>query len=414
MTALLRATVVGLNEYGDKRNKQHWLEYARTDAEAIGTLLSSSNTFRVEGIDLLTNGRATEKAVRDSLHNTFASHRYASNTISLFYFAGHGTPHPLDDRVILCCHDVDAENPNRGGLRLNDIYDILLGSGADCNIAIIDACFSGDIINVQDLKRVYHVSPVEQAKKAITALQGREDKTIAIFAACRSSEKARETAEREHGIYTDELLHGWRDGLARDQNGVVSLLGLANYLSQRFSRDKQVPQFTIRGASQIALLQAPPREEGTLPEKIEPLKAPNALTNVYDEIKIPIFTQQAVTPAQKKKQVIVLSSLTAALVLCVIATVTIPFLSNLFFWGFFIWGIALATLTLAISLWTLPLVLAQAALLLGYGYDHFAWRIASFDPTLEWLAGGEPWCWTLVISETILLGISIFFELISG
>jgi uncharacterized caspase-like protein len=195
MTALLRATIVGLNEYSDKRSKQHWLHYARADAEEMGILLNGSNTFQVETIDVLTNERATENAVRDSLHHTFASHRYTSNTIALFYFAGHGTPHPLDDRIILCCYDVDANNPNRGGLRLNDIYDILLGSGADCNIAIIDACLSGDIINVQDLKGVYHTSPVEQAKKAITAIQGREDKTIAIFAACRSSEKARETPE---------------------------------------------------------------------------------------------------------------------------------------------------------------------------------------------------------------------------
>jgi hypothetical protein len=253
---------------------------------------------------------------------------------------------------------------------------------------------------------------VEQAKKAITALQGREDKTIAIFAACRSSEKARETSERGHGIFTDELLCGWRDGLARGQDGIVSLLGLANYLSQRFVNDRQVPQFTIRGASQIPLLQAAPLEPGILPEKIEPLKASHSLTHIYGEINIPTFIQPAETPTQKRNQIIALSSIAAALVLCAIATEVIPSIHALFLWAIFLWGIALAILAVVVTRWTIPLFFVQIALLLGYGYNNFAWRIPVVNPALLWLAGGEPWCWALVIGETIVLSIFIGLALI--
>lgn len=403
MVDLLRATVVGLNEYADKRTREHWLHYAYADAKAIAELLGSSRTLQVERIDLLTNERATDTAVRNSLQYTFASSRYASGTIALFYFAGHGTPHPLDDRIILCCHDVEPNNPNRGGIRLNDIYDMLHSSGADCNIAIIDACFSGDIINVQNLKRVYHVSPAEQAKKAIETLQGREDKTIAIFAACRASEQARETSERGHGIYTDELLHGWRDGLARDEAGVVSLLGLAHYLSRRFARDKQVPQFTIRGSGQIALHQGPPRTLDEPQEKVEPLKPVNALTHVYGDISIPTSIQEVVQPGQARKQIIALGGICAALVACGVATFVVPALTNLFFVAVFICGIALPLLAVLVLRWTIPLLLAQAALLLGFGYHHFVWRITPVNPALAWLAGLEPFFWLLFIIEIILL-----------
>ncbi|GCF07722.1 caspase family protein [Dictyobacter arantiisoli] len=409
MTASLRATVVGLNEYSDRRTKDAWLKFARADAEAIGQLLASSSAFQVERVDVLLDGQANEFAVQESLNSTFFSRRQMSNTVALFYFAGHGTPHPLDDRILLCCHDVDPANPNHGGIRLNDIYDLLHRSGADCNIAIIDACFSGDIINVQDMKRVYHISPVEQAKKAIETLQGREDKTIAIFAACRSSEEARETKERGHGIYTDEILQGWRDGLAGDEQGVVSLLGLAHYLSQRFARDRQVPQFTIRGAGQIELQRGQPRSSEAVKEKIEPLKPGTKLTNVYGEIHLPTFIPQQAAHISRQQLIIGSVALLVALLLCSIATATVPVLGGFFFGAFALWGIIAPILLIAVTRWSIPVFVVQLALLGGYGFDHFQWRIPVMNPALAFLASFEPIYWLLLLLETAMIVFMAFY-----
>src|SRR5205807_1024872 len=160
MGIMLRAVVVGINEYQDERYRHKArLRYASTDAQKIASLLRSSKMFTAEGVTLLTNEEATRKTVRECLNSTFSSRSFDSNTIALFYFAGHGIVNPHDQRISLCCHDVDFTDPEAGGIRLNDVYDWLASSSAECVIAIIDACFSGGMIS----GHVDHRTPAQRA-----------------------------------------------------------------------------------------------------------------------------------------------------------------------------------------------------------------------------------------------------------
>src|SRR6266566_3717210 len=239
-TVPVRAVIVGINEYKDPRFVTNKLRYATADAHAVARAISQSTAFRVgkDDLHLYTNKDATHRRVWNSLNEVLQSNlNYDSNTITLFYFAGHG----LGDRkrIYLGCHDVEKENPMQGGIPLSLIESLLLQNSAGCSIAIIDACFSGAIMyrtNIED------ETAVELARKAIGALKGTDDKNIAIFASCRADQVAREDDERRHGIYTDELLQGWRDGKARDEQGKVDVGGLANYLIRRFEDDEQAPR----------------------------------------------------------------------------------------------------------------------------------------------------------------------------
>lgn len=251
MSVMLRATVVGINEYKDEKYRHNArLRFAAGDAEEVAGLLRSSTAFTAEDVTLLTNEKATRAKVRDSLTTTFTRRTFDSNTIALFYFAGHGIVNPNDKRIALCCHDVDFADPEAGGIRLNDIYDWLAMCSAECIIVIIDACFSGGIV----VGHVGHLSAAQQAMQAIEVLHYPEGKTVAIFAACGSDESARERKGLNHGIFTYELLRGWHHGEAREKtDGIVYLLGLANFLMLDLTKYVQKPQITIRGSRPIAL-----------------------------------------------------------------------------------------------------------------------------------------------------------------
>ena len=252
MGTMLRAVVVGINEYKDERYRQQArLHFASSDAQEIAALLGLSQTFTSESVALLQNEKATRKAVRDSLNSTFSQRSFDGNTIAFFYFAGHGIVNPHDKRTSLCCYDVDFTDPEAGGIRLNDIYDWLASSSAECVIAIIDACFSGGMV----AGNVDHQSASQRAMQAIEALRYPEGKTVVIFAACGSNEEARERKGLGHGIFTHELLRGWRYGAAAEKDGKVYLLGLANFLTQDLTKYVQKPQITIRGSRPVPLWQ---------------------------------------------------------------------------------------------------------------------------------------------------------------
>jgi uncharacterized caspase-like protein len=249
MSYTLRAVVVGIDEYSDPRYRRiSKLQCASNDAQAIASVLQTSTAYRLEANNpyLLTNKQTTERAVRSVMDKNFATGGLNRNTIALFYFAGHGVL--KNERIYLCCHDMDFTSPEHGGIRLNQVYEWLTESSAECTIAIIDACFSGGLTtNMLD-----HVSAAERAKRAIEDLKAPDGKTIAIFAACGSDQQAREDIRLGHGIFTHQLLLGLR-GRASDQDGIVTLSDLVSYLLKSFANEKQKPQISFRGSSYIPL-----------------------------------------------------------------------------------------------------------------------------------------------------------------
>jgi uncharacterized caspase-like protein len=99
MTQLMsvRAVVVGIDEYKDPRLLTRKLKYAAADAQSVARAIDQSTAFKVEKLAIFTNVTATHLNVWHSLNEVFPPHlNFDSNTIAIFYFAGHGMKDPIE------------------------------------------------------------------------------------------------------------------------------------------------------------------------------------------------------------------------------------------------------------------------------------------------------------------------------
>jgi Caspase domain len=409
MTQLMsvRAVVVGIDEYKDPRLLTRKLKYAAADAQSVARAIDQSTAFKVEKLAIFTNVTATHLNVWHSLNEVFPPHlNFDSNTIAIFYFAGHGMKDPIEgNRIYLGCNDVEVANPMKGGIPLSNIYNLLLQSSAGCSMAIIDACFSGAIL---DLKRIEHESPAELARREIGALRGADDKTVAIFAACRSDQSAREDDERKHGIYTDELLQGWRDGKACDEEGRVHILDLAAYLTRRFEYDEQTPRSNVLSGRSIIIWQHELPTSGTALTLPKPLP-PRKLTDVGDRVSIPTAPPEEEPKPWRERlrdRAILIICAAVALLACALSTVFVGPLRFGFFALIFGLGIIFTFIGIAVHrvIGSL-LALVQLSLLVGFAYQYFHWGvgITSIAPVLAFLAGFLWLFWLLFVGELLLL-----------
>jgi len=402
----LRAVFVGVNTYQDSRLRERQLHYARADAEELASTLHNSHAFYVNDqlFQVFTNEHATQENVWRSLHSAFpSSGSFDKNSIALFYFAGHSFIDPIDETsILLGCHNVVKANPHSGGIRLNDIYNLLLRSNAGCSIAIIDSCYSGGIL---DTTRISNESPVERAMQGVALQRGGSDRTLAIFTACRPNEEAREDKSLAHGVYTYEILQCLCDeGEARDEQGIVDLSGLAQYLNRRFEYDPQRPRSSVLSGTPVAQWRGNPRVAPSKP--VEPRPAPPSKTYVgtrdrMREGTLPKFTMQSWIKSVRIPAAIVLGFIVIfGLLAALVEPVRFGFfvltlvLSMLFAFSGFILNRVLGAL----------LVLGQVALLIGVGYNHFHWFafIAPLTGTLHIIGGLEWLFWTITIIEFLL------------
>src|SRR5579872_4345651 len=285
----VRALIVGIDTYKDPNLLQKKLKYAVADAHAITRTIGKSNAFTVEKLETLVNEQATNLRIWHSLNEVFPPHlNLDSNTIAIFYFAGHGMRDPHGgERTFLGGYDVEVANPMTGGIPLGYIHNMLLQSSAGCSIAIIDACFGGAIVTLS----IERETVVELARREFREMRGAGDKTVAIFAACRPDQSAREDNECQHGVYTYELLQGWRDGKARDEEGNVDISGLAAYLNRRFADDEQIPVSNVLSGRPVILWRHEPPAPGTpilSPPPIEKSK----LTSITERVGMQQVSQK--------------------------------------------------------------------------------------------------------------------------
>ncbi len=424
MSTSLRGVIVGINKYQDIRYRENPLQFARADAEEMATTLHRSNTLHIakDDLRLLVNEAATHENVWRSFNEVFSAGKgLEQHTIAFFYFAGHGMVDPIEgDNIILGCCDVDPKNPNKGGIRLNDIYRLVQGTSADCAIAIIDACFSGSIM---DFARVDHESPAQLARRAIEMIKGGDKKTIAIFAACSADQKAREDPDVGHGVYTNELLRWLRDGEARDEQGIVDLSGLATYLSRRFAEDYdwQGPRSVVLGGRPVILSTGEPRVPGTSksPEVLPRVMA--RLTRIDGRIKLPTEDlskdkkkRSAVSPQERWKRLLpVVSAIVGTIGLCglvnwlvepirMFSLVVVFLLAMLIpFAGFILHRVFGAIL-----------LICQTVLLAGFAYQYFRWGTGSWlQGPLSYLAAIIWVFWIALICELVVLGAMVVLML---
>lgn len=212
---LSRALVVGIDNYptfGD-------LGGCVNDATALSPLLArnedDSPNFDVRTLVAPSGGVLVGRdQLLEALDQLFAP----GAQMSLFYFAGHGSPIGGGD-VALCTSDGSNQTP---GVRFSEVLELINASSHEAAI-VLDCCFAGA------------AGAVPAAMSAGASLR----QGVSMLLASRADQTSAETLDGR-GQFSS-YLEGALEGGAADVLGHVTLAGLYAYLSEAFGSWDQRP-----------------------------------------------------------------------------------------------------------------------------------------------------------------------------
>lgn len=251
---MLRAVVIGINNYADPRIQD--LSYAVADAAALARLLDERIHPAERTVKVLLNAQATQRNVKVAIGEELAREG-SPNDLIFIYFAGHGTPEtragPDEASRYLVAHDTEYQNIYATGLDMARDFPRWFERIAEPRLVlvIVDACFSGRAggrtFEGPALRRSRATlrSPAPISLKAMDFGEGRF-----VLAASGDKEVARESARLRHGIFTHHLLSALTTPTS--QSPLVSVLELYEIVANLVRRDtggKQTP--TIHGKGRL-------------------------------------------------------------------------------------------------------------------------------------------------------------------
>ncbi|MCX6286895.1 MAG: caspase family protein [Bacteroidetes bacterium] len=162
----------------------------------------------------------------------------------LFYYAGHGLPDEKTKEPYLIPVDVNPRNVSNA-IKLSDVCDKLVESGAGKVIVLLDACFSGggreaDLISSRSVK--------------IKPIIGNIEGNVLVISSCSGDETALAYNQKGHGLFTYFLLHK-----IKDKKGDITYGELYDYLyrtvgieSLKINQKEQTPTYNTGAKSSDA------------------------------------------------------------------------------------------------------------------------------------------------------------------
>jgi tetratricopeptide (TPR) repeat protein len=223
------AVVVGVSTYKDPKMN---LKYADKDAIDFYNFLKSpqGGSLSDDHIVLLTNEKATRGNIIKALNEKF--YRAFEDDMVILFFASHGQPDPVGNEVYFLSHD--AESDNLGGTAVSqiDIEKVFQRTRAKKKLWIADACHSGGAgLQV----RADHSALTNKLLSEIA----NSNSGMAMLTASSSSEYSYEDQKwgGGHGVFTHFLLKGLKGEADKDNNGLVELRELYEYVYRQVSHD---------------------------------------------------------------------------------------------------------------------------------------------------------------------------------
>ncbi|MEM8723491.1 MAG: caspase family protein [Cyanobacteria bacterium P01_G01_bin.39] len=243
------AVIVGISEY----KHQPWnLNYAHRDAEELHKLLLTENggNFKQENIRLLTNREATKRNIEIALHDFL--HKPDKNDLVILYFACHGVPNPKrpNNKLYLLAYDTEPERIAATGLRMREIDDALRDTLiADKVIILADTCHSGGIGGNLGNRSVSDHS--EYVNKYLKSL-GTAQPGVALLTSAEAREVSREDKKwgGGHGVFTHFVLEGMRGKADTNNDGIVTVGELFEYVRKNVKRSTGDLQHPSIGTNQ--------------------------------------------------------------------------------------------------------------------------------------------------------------------
>lgn len=214
------AIVIGINKYMNSSIKE--LEKAQNDAIDLSNQLNNSGEF-----DYVFTFTDKSQNIFDPLfpmkNNILAKidtvlREANENDFVLFYFSGHGISDPNGNGYLVAI-DTQLDDPFTTGIKIDDIVAKIQAKGIKRNLLILDAC--REVIN-KETKSLNQIGLKE--KKYDEAV------ISAIFYSTGSGYYSHEHNDFSNGVYTHFLLQGMKGEADADNNGIVTISELEQYV----------------------------------------------------------------------------------------------------------------------------------------------------------------------------------------
>ena len=213
------ALLIGVNEYNKPISS---LKFCMNDMKYLAETFETIG-FQRENITLMTDESASNlRPTRANILNQveMLCEMMSPEDLLIIAFSGHGVM--VDGKAYLCPGDANAENAD--SLVSRDwVYEQLETSQAAQKLMIVDACRNE--ITIAGSRSFGNARTLEDP----TGAQG---KGFVLLASCRPKQVSWEIPELKHGVFTHFLAEGLRGG-AKNDEGYVSILALADYASQK-------------------------------------------------------------------------------------------------------------------------------------------------------------------------------------
>src|SRR5262245_49684546 len=242
------ALLIGVGDYPGNTVD---LKYPGADARSIKDLLISSAGFAENHVRLLTDdgageARATKQNVFDAIDQYLAPRVQPGHEIIIF-LAGHGIVDGVGAQAKSYFLPVDTdiqskETVARTAIDMEELISKLSALKASQFTLFYDACredpspgrgFKGNPLT-DVTARILTLTPtrVQQSRPQAPA------PTSVVFYACQIGERAFESSQLQHGVFTYYILRGLRD-LADRPDGRVEASRLAGYLTENVRKWSQ-------------------------------------------------------------------------------------------------------------------------------------------------------------------------------
>jgi uncharacterized caspase-like protein len=175
-----------------------------------------------------------DEVTKGELEKVFSEGGWLSKRVNnqseiIVYYAGHGVPDLKTDNPYIVPYDGDPNYPSITGYSLERLYSELAKLQVKKVTIFIDACFSGGTRNNQML--LADARPININFKNPESIS----ENMNVFAASSGNEISSSYPEKSHGLFTYFLLKGMRGDADKNNDGIITIGEMENYLIQNIS-----------------------------------------------------------------------------------------------------------------------------------------------------------------------------------
>ena len=243
---VLWGLAIGVSQYASTTLD---LKYAAADAEAMARFFETQGggLFSEVNFKLLLDRAVT----RDTIIESFASHlgKAGPNDVVFIFVAGHGIKHRQTGSYYFLPSDADHSNIVSRGLRMSDFEEAvrILSHNVNKVIIAMDTCHSGAIeIGLRSGMSPENLAETLQAASGLYILSSSKAGEVSIEGDAFSLDDP----HSGHGVFTYALITGMRGAANFDNDSVVTLNELFQFVSRkvpRLTQGRQHPYMKVSG-----------------------------------------------------------------------------------------------------------------------------------------------------------------------